>query len=204
MCELDAISSLCSFVGSTDWKVLSELLKTLQFVSVIGGIITFIIFYRQREIHSRKRYTLDVILMHREQSLKHAIFQVLQKMNQDEPCPSGDRADEDMLGVLNFYEFVCAAFRHGDIDRKLLIDTRAGNITAVFAWARPYVDGRRKCTGRETIYEHIEWFYNYRTRQLYREGNRLTAQLGRRVKWRSWGSVSWWGPPWLGGGAGRR
>ena len=61
--------------------------------------------------------------------------------------------------ILNYYEFIAAGVRNGDISERLLRDSERGTIVKLFEVSQIYIGSIKTKRDRQAIYEHIEWLY---------------------------------------------
>jgi Domain of unknown function (DUF4760) len=61
--------------------------------------------------------------------------------------------------ILNYYEFIAAGVRNGDISERLLRDSERGTIVKLFEVSQGYIGSIKTARDRQAVYEHIEWLY---------------------------------------------
>ncbi len=135
-------------------------------ILITGGLATagWIHASRRQRGLSRKQHTFDALLT---TSLDHTYQRAYGRVSsamRHGPCPDDlgkqPKLFHDLAMLLNFYEFMAAGLRNGDIDERLLRDSEGGFILALYRWAEAYVFGTRSRRERAAIYEHYEWLYD--------------------------------------------
>lgn len=67
--------------------------------------------------------------------------------------------------VLNYFEFLAAGIRHGDLDRSMLAHTLRGNVIRLYEKLTPYIESTRgervgDVVERPSQFEHVTWLYS--------------------------------------------
>lgn len=138
-------------------------LATAISVLVVGvlGVITIIHAERQK----RKENTIHVLLNHFD-SAEDKAFDAL--LHSPEPCPDGSKVDFAIRNKLNQFEFLCVAMKQKVLDEELILQDASYRIYRVYTRFQPYIEGRRKATGFNSLFENIEWAVKNKIHPRYR------------------------------------
>lgn len=135
-------------------------------VLVIGfGIL---LQFRQNRKHSLREHTFNILLQ------RNTIFQdkpLHERMNTDLPSPDGSTIDYEVARALNYYEFLCASIKSGALDKELILENCKLVIFRHYIFFKPYIEGRRKHSGYELIYQQIEWIVENEIRPDWKKKN---------------------------------
>jgi Flp pilus assembly protein TadB len=130
-------------------------------LATIGWLYTS----RRNRRLSRKQHTFNSLLQssfNEQFQSNRAIIRpyiVASKFPDDLMTGQHDDLRKALTSTLNFYEFISAGVRNGDISEALLRDSERSTIVRLFDVAQKYVSTVRDARNRRTYYEHLEWLY---------------------------------------------
>ena len=114
---------------------------------------------RQRTLF-RKQHTFNALLRMSFNEQFENRFKKLVPYVREGTFPNNNREiDDDILGMLNHYEFLAAGIRNGDIDELLLYDSEYGFILSLYEASQSYIERIRKARKFQDIYDHLDWLY---------------------------------------------
>lgn len=124
-------------------------------IATVVGILTL---WQSRRL-SRRDHTLDILLSRFSGGdIAKLLNRVSEWMDDPENAPDGTTNIYEAREVLNLYEFISAAARHGTLDIELIYQTRGGPMLKTFEFFHPYIRKQREIGKNELLWEHFEWF----------------------------------------------
>jgi hypothetical protein len=136
-----------------------ELNDILTALSVITAAIIGLIALRQTQQTSRHAHTFEVLMSRfTGDYVANLHSNAWEWMNSGKPSPTGEKIEQQIVEILNMYEFIALAARRKILDPSIIYDMRATNTIRLYDYFLPYIRGRRKMLGKDSIYEHFEWF----------------------------------------------
>lgn len=147
-----------------DYSVLAALL-----IALVGWYVTARLAHKR----SRRQHTFQALLDAGLSVEYNDSLSVITQLKALVPTGKGTNhmktakpADQlKYLFILNFYEFVAAGVRNGDIDEQLIRDSEGSTIILTFDVFHAHVYSLRSTRSRQSSYEHLEWIRNRWTDQ---------------------------------------
>lgn len=125
-------------------------------VAVVFGLFTF----RQQALSQIRQHTVELLTQFQTADrLVDADRWMALRIKSGEPIgPEIDgEADEQVITLLDYYEFLAVLARRGQIHAGLLNELRGGAIVRTFEVCLPYIYGRRQTTAND-LYSGLESF----------------------------------------------
>ena len=131
------------------------------FIGAGTATIGWVYTARRARTLSRKQHTFNALL---QMSMTKEFEDKTAKIRpyvRDNAVPANDHnLNDDVMWLLNYYEFLAAGIRNGDIDEQLLYDSEYGFILAFYEASTDYREGIRKKRQLQDIYAHLDWLYS--------------------------------------------
>ena len=146
--------------------------------SIIVALIGILYSNRQNRILFRKQHTLNSLLeISYSQEYSRSMDNIRPYLRGEKEIPNSnydemksEQIHKDIKFMLNYYEYLCAASKRGDLDQNLLHDIRGGTILLLYDKLKDYIHGRRTKLGRNSLYVNLEWYHTLfaKKRSLFR------------------------------------
>lgn len=121
---------------------------------------------RRNRLLSKKQHTFNALLKrsfnekyHTNQTLIVPILVGGGVTDEVLNAQNGDPVRDALKFILNYYEFIAAGVRNGDICEKLLKDSERGTIVRLYQVSQKFIGRTRDDRQRRSTFEHLEWIY---------------------------------------------
>jgi hypothetical protein len=119
---------------------------------------------RQRAL-SCKQHTFNALLQASfNQQYQHALNKVRPHLRAgnlpDLNLTENATLKDDVIFLLNHYEFLAAGIRNGDISERLLKDSEKSTVLHLYKTCEKLIHNLRDSRNRRTSFEHIEWLHD--------------------------------------------
>lgn len=145
-------------------------------VIISASVAIFAMFYNnyRSRILSRKQFTIAILLKGLENAdLRESLDTIFELADMRRGGAQVSRSlikgnEKYFRAVrhsLNYYEFICAAYHAGDIDGKMLMETRGNRIKRAFDTFSDYINETRSALGNDNLYSNVERFASGKKRK---------------------------------------
>jgi hypothetical protein len=140
----------------------SQIPGFLQTASILFGIVMALVGFLYSQRWRRRAQTVTIInSLSTAAVLDKAYCEVIRLLRKGvvfDLTTMKEEEVDDLIRVLNYYEFLCASFRDHVIDRKIVMDLAGASMVNLFMKSDPFVSQVRRVYGRANIYFNLEGF----------------------------------------------
>lgn len=142
-----------------EWKEV-QLGDILLSLSILVALVTwFLTFLRDRQ-DRRMSYTASLIAdLSTSERLAEAAFQVSRLISQKQtvdPDQLDEKTERYLVSILDFYEYLCALYHQGVLDKQTIVNLRGESMRKTFAVCADYIRAQREGPERRNIYWQYE------------------------------------------------
>jgi hypothetical protein len=145
-----------------------EVVKALAIIGPIAGAFGWYVTVRLNRAASRSKHTFDVLLA----TAFNASYQEHLSVVRPHMVNAGNDAfpelhrsknhklHDSVLFLLNYYEFLAGAVRHGVLAEDLLHEDQGYIVRQLFIRSKEFIADERTRKKRPALFDQFEWLYN--------------------------------------------
>lgn len=160
---MGAWDACVGFWACTGAVIGSEWFRSLSFLVGVSVAIVSMLVVRQT---AKRKQSADLLFASRADKELMAGLRCLSQLHNNPSANIRTYADKSQSGteeaksiryVLNHWEYVSVGIQAGIYDESMLWNASHGTVTSLHRHARPFIDALRESSGRQTIYQEIQW-----------------------------------------------